>query len=227
MKSVCFIELETQMAKGALAATLFGRISADTAKERIGQLCKAWLVIGGVQALVFFLLLLNGRGDPLLGALSTLLAAVGGYFLGARKSRAVAVVLFIYSLSVAIPAVAGFSRRPNAVGIALAALFVLISWRGLRATWVYHRAMGLRTAWKRVVLISGLATLVSILAFIGMAVAVAILHPDSRDESVKRLMGELFMILVGLSFVLIVAPLTRRYPFARRPEAIEVAGVFD
>ena len=93
--------------------------------------------------------------------------------------------------------VAIFGNTRGVAGVIFVAIIVLIGWRGVRATWLYHIRSGLRTSWKRVLAISSLAAFVSILTFGGLALAAVLMALDIENDDV---MGTLVMgTVVGRS----------------------------
>src|SRR5262249_41393146 len=78
---------------------LFGSIDAGNVDNTIGRLAKAWYFVAALLvAPQIFLIWTSGTVSENLA--DAVICALGGYFLGARRSRAVAVSLFIYTLAV-------------------------------------------------------------------------------------------------------------------------------
>jgi hypothetical protein len=210
-------------------STLFGSIDAGNVDGTIAQLRRAWYVVAALQAALQLLRVWLSEGaapdlvDPII-------CALGGYFLGARKSRAVAVLLFLYALAVGavtLGAMGGGSR--GGTGVIMALVVVGIGWRGLQATWTYHRVNELRTAWKHVLAISGVALVASLFMFAAF-VFFEIWQPQYVGD--ETLMGVLVVAAILLSVLAVMWPLTRRYPFAY-PEMLggrqsrDIPQVFD
>jgi hypothetical protein len=192
-------------------STLFGSIDAGNVDGTIASLRRAWYVVaalqGGLQLLRMWLS--EGFAPELV---DPIICALGGYFLGARKSRAVAVLLLLYALAVGavtLGAMGGGSR--GGTGVIMALVVVGIGWRGLHATWIYYRANALRTAWKHVLAISGMAAVASLFVFAAF-VLFEIWWPQYAGD--ETLMGMLVVAAILLVVLAVMWPLTRRYPFA-------------
>lgn len=123
-----------------------------------------------------------------------------------------AVLLFLYALAVgAVTLGAMGDGSRGGKGIIMALVVIGIGWRGVHATWTYHRVNELRTAWKHVLAISGLAVVVSLSLFAGF-VLFEIWQPQYAGD--EALMGILLVAAILLSVLAVMWPLTRRYPFA-------------
>jgi hypothetical protein len=216
------------MLKGAFAGILYGSIEPDTVEVTVRRLRNTWFAVAGWQAAMQTIVMLN-TGAFTADLLDAAICAIGGYFLGTRKSRSVAISLFAYSLaSAALTFADKFGAAPGGTNIILAVVVVAIGWRGIRATWVHHSSNGLRTAWKRVIAISSLAALVSIVVIVGLSLGIAFTSLGHDNDS---LVGSLAVGALLGSILIVMAPLTWWYPFARPdPRAAHttaVAKVFD
>src|SRR5262249_42094819 len=174
------------------------------------RLAKAWYFVAALLvAPQIFLIWTSGTVSENLA--DAVICALGGYFLGARRSRAVAVSLFIYTLAVITMAFAAKWGARGGTNIILALAFLAIGWRSMQATWTYHRVHGLRTAWKRVLAISGLAALASVIMLAAVVLLEIWLPQYLGDEALTGLLPVASILLAVLA---IMWPLTRRYPFA-------------
>lgn len=209
--------------------TLFGRIDADNVDGTIRRLARACYVVAALQAVAQILLLglAKGQAENLADAV---IYAGGGYFLAARKSRAVAVTLLAYAVAAGAFALAALGgTAEGGAGIFMALIMIAIGWRGVRATWLYHRINGLKTVWKHVVAASGAVVVAIILVFV-VLVVLEIWAPHYLDDD--ALAGAIIMAAIVLSVVGVMWPLTRRYPFTY-PEMLggrnsaDIPAVFD
>jgi hypothetical protein len=198
--------------------TLFGRVSPQAADRIIRKVVIGWYAFAAWQILVHTIyMLVAGRfsGYVIDGAV----LAIGAYFLGARNSRSVALALFGYSLITVVTMLAEHSVRP------LVFVAVVLGWCGVRATWIRHRSGGFRTAWKRAIAISSLASVASLVAVVGVAVLLAFTSVDPEGD----LASELFFAALVLALTVVMAPLSRRYPFAGHDQhsVAALAQAFD
>ena len=210
-------------------STLFGSIDAGNVDGTIASLRRAWYAVAVLQgALQLLRMWLSDGFAPDL--IDPIICALGGSFLGARKSRAVAVLLFLYALAVGavtLGAMGGGSR--GGTGVIMALVVVGIGWRGLQATWTYHRVNALRTAWKHVLAISGVALVASLFVFAAFVLFEIWLPQYVGDET---LMGVLVVAAILFTVLAVMWPLTHRYPFAC-PEMLDgrqsrdIPKVFD
>ena len=208
------------MPAGDLKAMLFGRIDGGNVDDTISQLAKTWYFIAGLQAAlqIFLIWLYAGFAGNLV---DPIICALGGYFLGTRKSRALAVSLFIYALAAGALTVV---ERGDAGGmnLILALVVVVMGWRGVHATWTYHRLNGLRTAWKHVAAISGLAAMFSVIV-LAAVVLLGLWMPQYMTND--ALNGLVVVAAILLPVLVVMWPLTRRHPFAQKSG--DIPGVFD
>ena len=211
------------MSNDSVMNFFFGKITPGGVEGTIRQLSRAWYVLAAIQAVLLGFLVFE-RASPPANLVDPLLCALGGYFLARRKSRAVAVSLFLYALlSSAITLAAGLGMATGGRNVILALATIVIAWRGIHATWVYFSSRKLRTAWGRVAAISAVVLVALVAIFIGVFYW-AIRNHHSEDEDTMSL---LTMGAVVATLVLVMAPLTWRYPFAISPGGVDVATVFD
>lgn len=209
--------------------TLFGSIDAENIDGTIRQLAKAWYFVAALQAaLQIFLVWVSAAVSANL--VDPLICALGGYVLGARKSRAVAVLLFIYALAVgAMTLAARGGATSGGTNIVLALVVVVVGWRSVQAAWMYHKLNGLRTAWKHVVAISSLAAVVSVIMFAAVVLS-QVWMPQYMGNGTLTFLIEVATIL--LSVLAVMWALTRRYQFACSEmlggrNSREIPAVFD
>lgn len=194
-----------------------GKITPENADKNISDIAKGWYALAGLQA-VLLAVIAWSTGVLDADLLDPLVPLIGGYFLGRRKSRAVAVTLMAYALGTAATTIANKLDLYGHGGTnVLLALFVLLwGWRGIRATWIHHQARGNPVAWARVAAVSGAGATCAVLVFLVVVVGAVVADWD--------LEGALFGVAVLLAplagLILVMAPLTRRYPFvAAEPAA--------
>ena len=108
------------------------------------------------------------------------------------------------------------------MNVILALLVVVMGWRGVQATWTYHRFNGLGTAWKHVAAISGLAAMFSVIV-LAAVVLLGLWMPQYMTN--EALNGLVVVAAILLPVLAVMWPLTRRYPFAQKSG--DIPGMFD
>ena len=212
-------------------STLLGGIDAGNVDGTISALARAWYFIAGLQAALQILLIWLYAGF-VANLVDPTICAFGGYFLGTRKSRALAVSLFVYALAAgALTVVGRGDGRGGGVELILALVIVVMGWRGVQATSVYHRVNGLRTAWKHVAAISGSRRSRLVPSWWSRRSSCS--HFGCRStRPMTWSNGSVGIAAILLPVLAVMWPLTRRYPFAY-PEMLggrkrsDIPGVFD
>jgi hypothetical protein len=204
---------------------LFGKITPANAHATINRLAIAWSVIVAVQ--IFEIGAYFGIDQlPCILLLLHLWSVAGVYFVRSRKSRAVAVAQFAYVVLVAYTALFPFfldgTPLANVLRVLQSIFMAGVAWRGVRATWVHHSAVNLRTDWKRVAAILGFMAIVVSSIYVGTRAGLELIDHDI-DALAKRRAVE----AVLATFPLAMGLLTWKFPFARRDMAKDVAKIFE
>ena len=191
------------------ARRLFGRIDPEAVDATLATLSTAWYVLAALQSLVIGIQILGGA-QPSADLMDPVLCVVGGYFLRRRKSRVLAVLLFVYALLVlAVTTAALIGVTPGGRNIALAGVMVVVGWRGIRATIIYARENRLRLRWLRVLAVSGAALLAAAVFFAVASILVVSIFPDMNEDSA----GLLIVAPALFSYLVTVGTLSMAFPF--------------
>lgn len=195
----------------------FGKITDDNVDATIKNLAGSWYALAVVQAVVLTILVF-AQGYSAAQLVDPFAAAAGGYFLRSRKSRALAIVLFLYSLFILATTVAArLGAGQGGTNIILAIIVAYVGWRGIPATWFYQHRRCAEVRWGPTILIS-LATVGCVLACIfGVAIALAVAEQMGTPAS-KAVSEFSYAAAEFFPAVLLIAALTLRWPFTQ-PDA--------
>jgi hypothetical protein len=196
---------------------LFGSIAPENVDTTLRDIRKAWFMIAAIQSF-FLIMFIWSKRLPLGDLIEPISYLIAAYYLAARRSRAVAAILFCFAagaLGMTIAAQAGlvFGGR----NLVLALIIFAVGARGVQATWVYHRAIGSTILWKRTILV---AVGTAIAAIFGIAIAwvgMESLGLSMEDENVMSLVVNATVLVV---VAVLMPPLTARYPFAATGRSI-------
>jgi hypothetical protein len=196
--------------KAGFFATWLGPIAPENIEKEIKQITMAWYTIAGIQLAISIFLVYLGK-FPLENLFDPIALAIGGYFIQSRKSRSVAVVLFLIALAeLAVTLAANAGLTAGGRNIWLAIIVVLVGWRSIRATWLFQKIHNAKVNWKRVgwisALVSGLAILLAIISIVGLIIAIP--QPTEIMYGLAMLVPILAAVTVGMGL------LTKRYPLA-------------
>jgi hypothetical protein len=202
------------MAWGARKSGFLEKITPLNAESVIQAIGKGWYAVAAIQAVAYGLMAYLGKVS-IGNMIDPLFCLIGGYFLIDRKSRSLAAVLLLYaSANLAMTIMNKVHNTDGGRNVLLAVVIVFFSWKGLRATWIYHSSLGCKIIWKRVVSVYAItavaAAVVLLVALIAFAAATRIWPGFSLAD---ELLGDIMIGLVMLTATAIMALLTRRYPF--------------
>jgi hypothetical protein len=186
----------------------------ETSEAAILELQKMWYWLGGLQ-FVFQAIFSYIEGKPSLNLLDGFFCVAGGYFLGSRKSRAIASVLFLYAVLVGFMTFNSFvTHTGGGRNWILALIIIYAGGRGIRATWLYHSTIRDETRWKWVFGVTAIGVVCAFLSAALLTIIASIAQYDLDNEDV---LGTTLVagFLLGIS---VMIPLTSRYPFAEDPE---------
>ena len=212
-------ELVARIARAKAGQKGWGWVSAPIENEIdatvvLLEMGKVWYGLAAMHLAVGFFLGSRGNGSAINSFGDFLICVFAGYFLPRRKSRALAVFLLVYAVGSAAMTVANKMHAGSGGGsnVILAVIVVLSAYRGLRATFAYHRSRGGAVRWRNVAIVWASAVLLSVSAVIGVFAA------NLGAKSSNATTGQLGVIAVigasGLCFGL----LTGTLPFATRSE---------
>ncbi len=209
------VEVDAEPSKWAKAKeTWFGPITSDNAETVVRQSSKAWIGLGFLNVAVFsFISLANGAYSANL--VDGILCIVCGYFLRRRKSRALATGLLVYAIYVAgITALGRFKiiEPQGGNNIILAAMVIVVGWRGWRAVYIYHNDIGDKISWWPVCWISTSILVVGGSVLIVSWIVAATLIPGSDEY----LAGQIAVSTVSVVAAMQLALLTRWFPFHKQ-----------
>lgn len=196
----------------------FGKITDENVDRVIINVSNGWYAVAVLQAIALSILVF-ASGQSAANLVDPLAAGLAGYFLRNRKSRALAVALFLYALFILVITVGNRFGVVQGGGsnIILAGLMVYIGWRAIPATWFYQRRRCAELRWAPTILITLVTAAVGLASIFGVAVALGVaqqmgiqISPSVSDLSYA----------VGMFFppVLLLAGLTMRWPFTQ-PDA--------
>ncbi len=196
---------------------LFGKVDDSNVERIIRIISNLWYAFAALQA-VGLTVLYFGHQAALGDLLDPLGAALAGYFLQARKSRALAIVLFLYSLLILGITIANrFGFGHGGTNFILALIVVYMGWRAIPATFFYQKRRCAELRWLRIVL-NSLVTAAVVFVSI-FVVAFGIGFTMGLGGSVSQPVQDL-TYAAGMFFpaALVMAGLTLRWPFTE-PDA--------
>ncbi len=195
---------------------LVAPIKNDTdASQVLSDVSKGWYAVAAITAVGYTFLFYMGSAS---GAflVEVLICGLAGYYLPERKSRAFATVLLIYAGAVTAMTLA--SRAGLYEGgrnIVLALLLFAIAYRGVRAAFVYHRTTNTIILWKNILIVWAVALFLGGIVFLGFAIFYEQISGQMSDQAPAMW----FMLVLAVTLTIVFVLLTRRFPFARFPEA--------
>jgi hypothetical protein len=194
--------------------------SEHEASAVLSELRKPWYGYGALQALLTIFLWWKGTGS-LGGVADGLVCILAGYFLPRTRSRVFAAALFVYVLGCAALTIAArFGAAAGGRNVFLAAIMVLVGFRGIQATRAYHRAVGSTTVWRNVAIVTALFALATALALAGCIAAMVGLQIIRGRELSDDATGSLGLVAVSLAFGLVHLLARRRLPFTMPGNAV-------
>jgi len=170
-----------------------------------------WVTIGGI---VF---LSPGRGISYFSVVieNAILYFAAGYFLPKRRSRTFSVVLFICALLLASLSLAyrlGLYEGTGVKSIVFAVLAVVIAYRGVRATFVYHARVNSETLWKNVIIVWSIAIAASTLIFLAGVIGIAVPGLYGAELSEAELVA-VYRLLLTATIAICFIILPKKFPF--------------
>jgi hypothetical protein len=191
-----------------LRETLFGRLTVTNAASVLKGVGGLWLVVSCVNAFSAAIFLsVNGYSN--IGVLSylpdVLIGVFAWYFIPKRKSRAVAVCVGVFGLYTVFTWISQGSRNY------IVMLFIVWAvWRGVQATFYWHKATGSKINWRRVGIGSGLLIGACFFVFV-IGVVVARIRGVLDVE-----MGFILSNVTLISGVVVLAVYSAKWPFAEK-----------
>jgi len=166
------------MAKKSVWA--FGPVTDENVDQAIKYVAAGWYAVAVIQGILLTVLAFAGQVSP--GDLvDPFAAALGGWFLSTRKSRALAVALFLYSLVIlAVTVGAKLGMTQGGTNIFLAIAVVYIGWLGIPATWFWQRRRCAEIRWLPVILIFLAAVIVGLVCIVSAGVVLNLLQGAGR-----------------------------------------------
>ena len=197
---------------------LVAPIKNDTdASQILSDVSKGWYAVAAITAVVYtFLFYIGGTSGEFL--LDVLICLLAGYYLPQRKSRAFATVLLIYAGVVVVltfASRAGLYEGTGGKNIVLVLFLLAMAYRGLRATFVYHRSVNTTVSWKNVLIVWVVALFLGGVVFIAIAIGVVIYERNSGLEMSDQAYGVWGMLPLAIILTITFVLLTRIFPFAR------------
>jgi hypothetical protein len=122
------------------------------ASQLLSEISYGWYVIGSIYLIIGILLLFTQNSLSFI--FDVLICLSGGYYLPTRKTRALAIFLFVYSILITLDTFGSFTGLYK-IGFAgknifLAVIALLLSYRSIVATYKYQRSINSELSWKNV-----------------------------------------------------------------------------
>jgi hypothetical protein len=188
------------------------------ASQVLSEMSKGWYAVAAINAIAYAILFYT-RGTGGENFLDVLFCLLAGYYLPRRKSRTFAAVLLIYAGTVGavtFASRAGLYEGTGGKNIILVLILLLVAYRGVRATFVYHRSINTIISWKNVLIVWIVALLLGGLVFIALAIGVAIYERNSGLEMSDQAYGMWGMLPLAVILTITFVLLTRTFPFTRQ-----------
>jgi hypothetical protein len=206
------------MAKKKRWDWLLAPIRTETdATEVLTTIAKWWYGLAGLGAFlgIIFLLL---RKVSIVFAADVGVFTLAGYFLPRRKSRTFSVFLFIFALLVAVETFKTRFGLQGGIGgnIILAVFAVLVGYRSIYATFVYHARVNSQTNWKNVLIVWSITIGATLLTFFLAVMGWFFLEQDGIYLSGEQMGNYLTVILSAVCAICFIL-LTKRFDFVTFP----------
>ena len=201
---------------GWLSSRIESELDATVLLVEMGKL---WYVLAAMQLAMGLYLGSRGGGSIANTLGDVLVCLLAGYFLPRRKSQAFAVFLLVYAIATAAVTVANKLNASSGGGsnVILAAIVVASAYRGMRAAFVYRRAVGGTVRWRNVAVVWAIAIFLSFGAALGTWILVAVFKSalgSPSTEIIGQISVSAVIVACGLSFALLTGP----FPFIVRSE---------
>lgn len=174
----------------------------------LDELAKGWYALAGLQA--FGMIGRAFMGQPVNYVSDLVLQALGGYLLPRSRSRVLAVVLFLYGIGSVVAAHLGFLEARN---VFRTIFQLLVGFRGVQATMVYHSKAGSVPIWKHVAMVwimLFLATLILIPVF-------AFVRGFGEALFARKISGDILGAMHYMTLLAVHLMTKRRFPMVVRP----------
>jgi len=189
-------------------------VDAGDATRVLEKLGKGWYAFAAIITVVGLVLIFIAQGSwAFIG--DALLCAAAGYCLPRYKSRAFAVFLFIYSVAVGILTIATRLGQYKGMGqnIVLAMFLILTGYRGVVATFVYHKNLGTRIQRRNTAIAVGACLLMAVLSFTALVMVLVIQKLSGTAMLSDDAVAYSWMAGTVIGCILVLVILNRRIPF--------------
>jgi hypothetical protein len=144
--------------------------SEEAASTVLSELRKVWYGYGALQTVLALFLWSSGSGS-LASLADGMMCVLAGYSLPSTRSRVLAWSLFVYAFGCAALTVsAHFGASQGGRNVILAAIMIVVGFRGIQATRAYHRAVGSVTVPRNVAVVTALLVLTTGVVLVGSIV---------------------------------------------------------
>ncbi len=202
------------MANKKIWAWLTTPLQTETnATETLRTIGKWWYGLAGVNAFLGIIFL--RLPDMITLTIDLIIYVLAGYFLPRRKSRTFSVFLLIFALIMTVETFIIHLGLQEGVGgnIILALLALLMGYRAVHATFVYHARVNSQTIWKNVLIVWSITIVANTLVFFMVLVGSVFLEEFFgiylSDEQMGNYHFVFLLVICAICFVL----LTKRFNF--------------
>ena len=199
-------------ASGIQVQRIFSRVTAANAASSVAWLGHALIALAVLQGLLFVVLAALNLVPPTV-FIDPLVYGASGSFLTRRRSRAIAVFVFVYALFALTAAVLSSSGWLRQIVVGTAAVTAgYIALQATRAAWFDQRTRTLVTDWRNVAFVSFATIFIFALsaAFLGYWARRAGFHIENSNVFGLVALAAAMVAIFG-----VMAPLSGRRPFAR------------
>jgi len=199
------------MSESPRGSRLFSKIETrEQAQKAINEVAYGLYILAAIQFILLYLLLHSKL------ALSDVVFMLSmGFILQRSRSRSVAIIITIYAVYISAATLAtkiGISHE-GGTNVFLAAIVAYAAYRGVVGTFVYHQHMNCRSDAKHIVILSIIASVLTIVVFFfTIFVGIAVGYNLDRDDDVNALGLVLLMTILATWLVVF----NRFLPFTRR-----------
>jgi hypothetical protein len=196
----------------------------EEASKALSIIGKAYYTIGAIQAAMYLIVFASSpenRWGGALGAIDGAIYFMAGYFLPRYKSRGLAWLMLLLSVVVVVLTIAAHAGAySGGKNIGLALIVLGLSYRGVRATLVYHKRS--QTIWKNVSVVGAITLFVLAVVMIFSFLIIILLNPSWETSMSDDTLGFYILVLGLITGVLCFLVLPKKFPMVTR-EAIPIA----
>ena len=178
----------------------------------LGSISKLWYFMSVLYGIIGLVLIVINK---LSGAFifDVLICLYGGYYLLNQKSRTFAIFLFSYALLITILTIMSnigvYTEGMGGKNIILALSMVAMGYRGVWATYVYHRSVNSKISWKNVLIVFFIIVLLSVILLLAFMFILVTFNFESQKP--YELFVPIYMLIIGFTLGI----LAKRFPFAK------------